>query len=102
VEKAAKMITELAGKPDAQSRNQVVRWVTNEESHAQKIITTIADYFLTQRIKPSQEDYVERLKKHHAVILAAMKAKQNADVKYAKSLKKSIEALSAYYPEHKH
>jgi nickel superoxide dismutase len=80
--------------------NQLVRWVMNKERHAQKIISTICDYFLTQRVKPSQKDYAERLIKHHTVIIAAMKAKQNADVKYAKTLKESIEALSSYYPEH--
>jgi nickel superoxide dismutase len=102
VEKSAKLIAELAGKSDAESQNQLVRWVMNKENHAQKIISTISDYFLTQRVKPSQKDYAESLKKHHAVIIAAMKAKQNADVKYAKTLKESIEALSSYYPEHKH
>jgi nickel superoxide dismutase len=101
VEKSAKLIAELAGKPDAQSQNQLVRWVMNKEKHAQKIISTISDYFLTQRVKPSQKDYAERLLKHHAVIIAAMKAKQNADVKYSKNLKESIEALLSYYPEHK-
>ncbi len=102
VEKSAKLIAELAGKTDAQSQNQLVRWVMNKETHAQKIISTISDYFLTQRVKTSQKDYVERLQKHHAVIVAAMQAKQNADVKYAQALAKSIEAVSAYYPEHKH
>ena len=98
VTKAASLITVLAGKSDAQSQQQLVRWVMNKEQHAQKVITTISDYFLTQRVKMSQEDYVERLKKHHAVIVAAMKAKQHADVQYAQDLKKSIQALSVYYP----
>jgi nickel superoxide dismutase len=101
VEKSAKLIAELADKSGAQPQNQLVRWVMNKEKHAEKIISTISDYFLTQRVKPSQKDYAERLIKHHAVIIAAMKAKQNADVKYAKNLKESIEALSSYYPEHK-
>jgi nickel superoxide dismutase len=101
VEKSAKLIAELAGKLDAQSQNQLVRWVMNKEKHAQNIITTISDYFLTQRINPSQKDYAERLIKHHAVIIAAMKSKQNADVKYAKDLKETIEALASYYPAHK-
>ena len=101
VEKSATLIAELAGKTDAQSQNQMVRWVMNKEHHAQKIIATISDYFLTQRVKPDQKDYAERLTKHHAVIVAAMQAKQNADVKFAKALKESIEALAAYYPEHK-
>ena len=102
VEKSVKTMLDLTGKTDVQSQNQMVRWVMNKEDHAQKIIETMSSYFLTQRVKPSQKDYTERLKKHHAVILAAMKAKQNADLKSAKALKKSILALEAYYPEHKH
>ena len=102
VEKAVTLIEELSGKTDKQSQNQLVRWVTNKEKHAQNIITTISDYFLTQRVKTSQKDYEERLVKHHAVILAAMKAKQNADVQISKNLKNSIEALGAYYPDHDH
>ena len=102
VEKSAKLIGELAGKNDPQSQNQLIRWVMNKENHAQRIIATVSDYFLTQRVKPSQNDYVERLKNHHVVILAAMKAKQQSDLRYAEALKQSIEALSPYYPEHKH
>ncbi len=101
VEKSSKLISELSSKSDAQSKNQLVRWVTNKEKHAQNIISTISDYFLTQRVKPGQKDYAERLIKHHAVILAAMKAKQNVDLKYAKNLKKCVKALLSYYPEHK-
>ena len=100
VEMACKSITNLAGKTDTQSQNQMVRWVVNKEKHAQKIISTINEYFLTQRVKPSQKDYAERLAKHHAVIIAGMKTKQNAAVKYAIILKESIEALRSYYPEH--
>lgn len=102
VEKSAKLIAELAAKSDAQSQNQLIRWVMNKEKHAQNIISTVCDYFLTQRVKPGEKDYAERLIRHHTVIIAAMKAKQNADVRYAKTLKESIEALSSYYPEHKH
>ena len=102
VAKASKMLAELAGKTDAQSINQSTRWVLNKEKHAQSIIDTISDYFLTQRVKSSQSDYTERLVKHHAVIVAAMKAKQNADGKYANALAESIEALTAYYPVHRH
>jgi nickel superoxide dismutase len=102
VEKSVKLIAELSGKSDPQSQNQLVRWVMNKEQHAQKVIASISDYFLTQRVKPDQEDYSDRLIKHHAVILAAMKAKQNADMGYAQALKESIQALAGYYPEHKH
>ncbi|KRP36997.1 MAG: superoxide dismutase [Opitutaceae bacterium BACL24 MAG-120322-bin51] len=102
VAKATKMLAELDGKTDAQSINQSTRWVLNKEEHAQSIIDTISDYFLTQRVKAEQKDYTERLVKHHTVIVAAMKAKQNADSKYATALAESIEALTAYYHVHRH
>ena len=101
VEKATTMLAELDGKADIQSQQQIVRWVMNKESHAQKIIETMGDYFLTQRVKPSQEDYAIRLQEHHAVILAAMKAKQNADEKFALELKQAVATLEKYYP-HEH
>ena len=98
IEKSVKMIGELSGKTDAQSQNQLVRWIMNKEKHAQIIISTISDYFLTQRVKPDQKDYTERLARHHAVIVAAMKAKQNVDMKNVKTLRESVQALSPYYP----
>ncbi|MFQ3241664.1 MAG: nickel superoxide dismutase [Lentimonas sp.] len=102
VAKATQMMGELEGKTDAQSINQMTRWVANKEQHAQQIIETISNYFLTQRVKADQSDYKERLVKHHTVIVAAMKAKQNADGKHATALAESIEALTAYYPVHRH
>ena len=102
IKKATVKLAELSGKEDGQSVNQAVRWVSNKESHAQNIIATISDYFLTQRVKPDQDDYSERLAKHHAVIIAAMKAKQSAASVHADALVKSIEALLDYYPEPNH
>ncbi len=98
VEKAVAQLADLAGKTDPQSLNQVTRWVVNKESHAQKVIATISDYFLTQRVKPDADDYAERLAKHHAVILAAMKAKQSASAENAAALKAAIEGIADYYP----
>ena len=102
IQKAVAQIANLAGKSDAQSQNQLVRWVVNKEQHAQRIIATISDYFLTQRVKASQPDYAERLRKHHAVIVASMRAKQNADAKMVAELKTAVQALEPYYPGHKH
>lgn len=101
--KSVAMLNELASKNDVQSKSQFARWVTNKETYAQKIIEIISNYFLTQRVKISQDDYVERLKAHHAVIVNAMKVKQNTDAKYVATLKESVTALLKYYPaEHKH
>lgn len=100
--KAVNRIQALAGKQDPQSLNQLTRWVRNKEDHAESVITAISEYYLTQRVKSSQENYMERLVKHHAVIVAAMKAKQNADLEHAEALKSAIAELRAYYPEHTH
>ena len=97
--KAATMMTELSGKTDPQSMNQMVRWIMNKEKHAQNIITTISDYFLTQRVKTGQPDYAERLQRHHAVIVAAMKAKQHAENSFGLALQKAIQGLEHYYPK---
>ena len=97
IEKACKMIAILSQKTDLQSKHQLARWIQNKEKHAQNIISLIGDYFLTQRVKPSQKDYVQRLKRHHAVILAAMKAKQ--DSRRVKALGEGIRALGVYYPK---
>ena len=64
VEKATNQIITLSNDIDSkqestpitQNYNQLVRWVNNKEIHAEKIISTIANYFLTQRIKPTQKD----------------------------------------------
>ena len=45
-------------KQTAQEMNQLVRWINTKEEHAQKIQSTLMEYFLAQRIKPknSNED----------------------------------------------
>ena len=48
IRKAMNMINDLAGKSDAQSLNQISRWVTTKESHAQNAQETILNYFLAQ------------------------------------------------------
>jgi small subunit ribosomal protein S27Ae len=66
---------------DLQSLNQVVRWINTKEDHCAKIITAVGEYCLCQRVKKegvfaTDKDYVDALKAHHAVLSAAMKAKQ--------------------------
>jgi nickel superoxide dismutase len=102
IEKSVRLITELSGENDPLSQNQQIRWVMNKEEHAGNIISTMCDYFLTQRVKPDMEDYLPRLKKHHTVIIGAMKVKQTVDMEMVKQLKKDVEALLTYYPAHDH
>jgi nickel superoxide dismutase len=103
IEKAIANIKELADKHDPQSLNQAVRWVNTKEEHAAHVMETVSEYFLAQKVKPvapggeGYDAYLKSLADHHAVIVAAMKAKQNADAKYVEELRKAIDALAAHY-----
>lgn len=100
--KAVKHIAQLAGRRDAQSRNQLVRWVMTKEAHAEKIIRTLSDYFLAQKIKPvatggGRAAYLDKLGRHHAVIVAAMKCKQTASAANVTALTKAIDRIVPYW-----
>ena len=77
--------------------NQLTRWINTKEDHASQIQKTIADYFLTQRIKESNKDYTSQLITAHKVMVAAMKCKQDAKPETAASLKKAIYDLYRAY-----
>jgi len=91
ISKAQSMLAELKDQTnDPQGINQLVRWVTNKEEHAQRVQETMLNYFLAQRIKPDSDNYVKQLVAAHTVITAAMKAKQSADPATAKKLETAI------------
>ncbi|MGI9471053.1 MAG: superoxide dismutase [Ni] [Rubripirellula sp.] len=98
ISKAQLQINELSeGNVDAQAVNQMGRWVVTKEEHATKIQNTIAAYFMAQRIKTDNPNYVKQLTAAHAVMVAAMKCKQSADPATAKVLEKSIFDLYRAY-----
>ncbi len=103
IEKATKNIGDLAGAHEAEGFNQAARWVTTKEAHASHIITVVAEYFLTQKVKPvapggdGYDGYLKKLADHHAVMSTAMMTKQHADAKYVASLQTAIEALAKHY-----
>ncbi len=108
IAKSVKELGALAGKTDAQSLNQAVRWVMNKDAHAEKIIRTISDYFLTQKLPPPPASdkkgyaaYLEKLARHHAVMVAAMKCKQSGKADSVKALEKAIDGIEGYWPEAK-
>ena len=86
---------------DLLALNQVVRWISTKEEHASKIITTVSEYCLCQRVKKdvfkSDKDYVEALKSHHAVMQAAMKAKQACDPAACDVLDSAIGTMAKMY-----
>lgn len=103
IEKSMQEIQNLskAEKPDW---NQLVRWVTNKEEHAQKLTDIVTFYFMTQRVKPAAaedkaayEKYVKELTLLHQIMVYAMKAKQTIDLENCKKLNELIGEFKASY-----
>merc|ERR1712151_1056723 len=85
IRKAMVKINELSVTLNAMNINQMTRWVNTKEEHCGQIIKMVSEYCLCQRVKPegvfaTQQDYVDALLAHHAVLTNAMKAKQTVDV----------------------
>lgn len=97
IKKGMAQIAELSAKGDPLSHNQLARWVATKESHASNIQKIIAEYFMTQRIKPTSDRYMKKLTSAHAVMIAAMKCKQTVDPANAEALKTSILAFYTAY-----
>ena len=107
IRKAMSMIKGLSGKSDAQSINQMIRWVNTKESHAVKIQETVSSYFLAQRIKPKKkgaagrQKYVNQTLLLQQLIVAAMKCKQNVDQSRCEAASDLVVEFSvSYFDEH--
>ena len=90
--------------------NQLVRWITNKEEHANKIQEVVNFYFLTQRIKPVEstdqtayQEYTYKLSLLHQLLFYAMKAKQTTDLANVEKLRSLLKEFHEVYfgPEDK-
>jgi nickel superoxide dismutase len=102
IEKSMQQIAELAGKTDAQSANQLARWVANKEKHADEVQHVVAQYFLTQRIKVPEAGgapaaYTEKLVLLHQMLVAAMKCKQTVEVAHVEKLRQLLHEFKHAY-----
>jgi hypothetical protein len=103
IAKAITSINELGAKHDNLAMNQAVRWINTKEDHASRIISTVSEYFLTQKLKPvamgeeGYDDYLQKLAAHHAVMRAAMTCKQTVDPASAEALSTAIAGIAGYW-----
>jgi hypothetical protein len=106
IRKAMVQINELQADMSAQNLNQMTRWINTKEDHCSKIITQISEYCLCQRVKPvgadkspftKEEDFINALKSHHAVMTAAVKAKQSVDPATADALEHAVTDCGKMY-----
>jgi len=100
IEKAMAQINELS-QADSPNMNQLVRWITNKETHATEIQHIVTQYFMTQRIKFDTKDKDKKLALLHEMLVYAMKCKQTTDADNAAKLKKALEGFDQLY-SHKH
>ena len=103
IEKSMIKIVELSSKKDP-NLNQIVRWVQNKETHANRIVEVITQYFLTQRVKPADKEnpqkhsaYLTQLQLLHAMLLHSMKAKQTTDPAHVESLRTLLIKFNEIY-----
>lgn len=103
IEKAMTQIAALAGQSDAQSANQLARWVANKEEHANRIQHVVAQYFMTQRLKEVEEGseavaaYTEKLVLLHRMLRGAMKCKQTVDVEEVEKMRALLHEFKQAY-----
>ena len=99
IEKSMQQILELS-KASPTNYNQLVRWVSNKEKHATKIQHIVSQYFMTQRLKPDQEKYSEKLILLHKMLIAAMQCKQTTDLSHVDALRAHLKEFELLYLGH--
>ena len=100
IRKAIVQAQELHKNTSLQDLQQIIRWVQTKEDHASKIMETSGTYFMAQKIKKAElstEDYHNMLSLHHAVMVAAMKTKQSADLAPVDDLDAALKAIEPIY-----
>jgi metal-dependent amidase/aminoacylase/carboxypeptidase family protein len=103
IRKAMTEISSTMGAGTVVAFNQATRWVIEKDRSATAIQEIAADYFLTQRVKAVEAGsetygpYIEQLQGFHAVMVAAMKCKQQADTKTADALDAAINTVAKWY-----
>lgn len=98
IEKSIKQIVKLE---KGESLNQAVRWINTKEEHANKIQHIVTQYFMTQRIKPTNKHYQKQLTLLHKILIQSMKTKQTTDLKHVQKIRTLVTSFQKVYP-HKH
>lgn len=101
IKKAMGQIILLNSKSSAQDSNQLIRWINTKEEHANNIQKILTEYFLVQRIKPSNKKYIDQISTIHQVLILAMKCKQTVAVNYVDDGINIIEKfIDIYFDKH--
>ncbi|MBN1349629.1 superoxide dismutase [candidate division KSB1 bacterium] len=103
IEKAMMQIKDLSTQKTI-NYNQLVRWITTKDEHADKIQEIVSQYFLTQRIKSVDEQnkaeyasYISKLRLLHEMLILAMKTKQTTDLANIDQLRLALTRFKEAY-----
>ena len=96
IEKSMKQIVEIQ-KEKNHNANQLIRWVTNKENHANELQEIVSQYFMTQRIKFDAKDYDKKIGMLHQMLVYAMKCKQTTDLENTQKLKEALKSFESLY-----
>jgi nickel superoxide dismutase len=103
IEKSIIQIKQLA-QAEQPNLNQATRWVNNKEAHADKLAAIVTEYFLAQRIKPSDPaeaeahaTYLRRVTWLHEMIVFAMQSKQSTNIEHCVRLRTLVDMFEADY-----
>jgi hypothetical protein len=111
IEKAMRNIEEISAKsdPTAEDLNQLGRWISTKEAHAQSIQDLTLNYWLAQRIKAptgddvhALDDYHRKLALLHQIVVAAMKCKQTVDLAHPQTVRSLVDEFWRVYHGHSH
>ncbi|MBT3295279.1 MAG: superoxide dismutase [Verrucomicrobia bacterium] len=103
IEKSMKEIEHIGAAASANS-NQLVRWVSNKEAHADELARIVTAYFMAQRIKPVAVDrkeayakYVKEVTLLHQILVYSMKTKQSTTLEHCGELRSLIDQFEKSY-----
>jgi nickel superoxide dismutase len=103
IEKSMKEIERLSAEAKP-NMNQIVRWVSNKDQHADELSEIVTYYFMAQRVKLPAEgdtnaynDYVKKLTLLHRMLVHAMQSKQTTDLANVEKLRSSLDEFHKVY-----
>ena len=105
IEKSMAMIRALSAETPV-NYNQLVRWIDNKETHASELQHIVAQYFMTQRVKPvdapgpAQDAYVEQVTVLHRLLISAMKSKQTVEEGHIADMRALVDRFEQLYFHH--
>ncbi len=106
IEKSMNQIIALS-KETPPNYNQIIRWVTNKDKHADELSDIVTYYFMAQRVKPVPKSdskeyaaYQQQLELLHNILYYSMKAKQSTDITVIGTLRDFLKKFEdAYFPK---